>query len=42
MSIEHIVTNFMIADLLIKGLISKVFYEHVAHMSIVSADDVQF
>ncbi|KAL6312742.1 hypothetical protein AAG906_034897 [Vitis piasezkii] len=32
LSIEHISTNFMIADLLTKGLPPKVYHEHVTHM----------
>ena len=41
-SIEHIGTNFMIADPLTKGLPPKVFHEHIAHMSVVSLQDVSF
>jgi hypothetical protein len=41
-SIEHIGTDFMIDDPLTKGLIPKVFHEHVARMSLVLAEDVQF
>jgi hypothetical protein len=41
-SIEHIGTDSMIADPLTKGLIPKVFHEHVARMGLVSAEDVQF
>jgi hypothetical protein len=41
-SIEQISTDFMITDPLTKGLIPKVFHEHVARMGIVSAEDVQF
>ena len=41
-SIEHISTDFNIADPLTKGLIPKVFHEHIARMGIVSAEDVQF
>jgi hypothetical protein len=41
-SIEHIGTDFMIDDLLTKGLIPKVFHGYVARMGIVSAEDVQF
>ena len=39
-SIEHIGTNSMIADPLIKGLPPKVFHEHTAHMGVVSLQDV--
>ncbi|RVX07895.1 Retrovirus-related Pol polyprotein from transposon TNT 1-94 [Vitis vinifera] len=39
-SIEHISTNFMIADPLTKGLPPKVYHEHVAHMGVVHIDDV--
>ena len=39
-SIEHISTNSMIADLLTKGLLPKVFHEHVTHMSVVHINDV--
>ena len=38
-SIEHISTNFMIADLLTKGLTSKTFIEHVESMDIIVIDD---
>ncbi|RDX81855.1 hypothetical protein CR513_37430, partial [Mucuna pruriens] len=31
-SIKHIETSFMLTDSLIKGLIPKVFHEHIAHM----------
>lgn len=40
-SIEHIGTNSMIADLLTKGLPPKVFHEHTAHMGVVSFEDIQ-
>ena len=39
-AIEHIGTNSMIADPLTKGLPSKVFHEHTAHMGVVLIDDV--
>ena len=39
-SIEHIGTNSMIADPLTKRLLPKVFHEHIAHMGIVSFDDI--
>ncbi|RVW97032.1 Retrovirus-related Pol polyprotein from transposon TNT 1-94 [Vitis vinifera] len=39
-SIEHISTNSMIADMLTKGLPPKVYHEHVAHMGVVHIDDV--
>ena len=38
--IEHIGTNFMIADPLTKGLAPKVFHEHIATMSVISYDDM--
>lgn len=41
-SIEHIGTDFMVADPLTKGLIPKQFHEHVARMGILTADDIQF
>nr|KYP38034.1 hypothetical protein KK1_040749 [Cajanus cajan] len=31
-SIKHIMTNFMLADPLIKGLVPKVFHKHTTHM----------
>ena len=34
-SIEHIGTNFIVADPLTKGLQPKVFHKHTAHMSVV-------
>ena len=40
MSIEHISTNSMIADPLTNGLPPKVFHEHVAHMGVLSLDDI--
>ena len=39
-SIEHISTNSMIADLLTKGLPPKVYHEHVTYMGVVHIDDV--
>ena len=41
-SIEHIGTNSMIADPLTKSLPPKVFHKYVAHMGIVSFDDMLF
>ena len=41
-SIEHIRTNYMLADPLTKGLPPKVFHEHTAHMGVVLFDDMQF
>ena len=38
--IKHIGTNSMIADLLTKGVSLKVFHKYVAHMGVVSFDDV--
>ena len=42
LSIEHIDTNSMNADPLIKGLPPKVFHEHTAYMGVVSIDDMWF
>ena len=39
-SIEHINTNSMITDPLIKGLPPKVYHEHVTHMGVVHINDV--
>ncbi|KAL4335653.1 hypothetical protein GQ457_07G001670 [Hibiscus cannabinus] len=39
-SIEHIGTNFMIADPLTKGLPPKVFHEHTAHMGVTLFEDI--
>ena len=39
-SIEHIGINSMIADPLTKGLPSKVFNGHTAHMGVVLFDDI--
>ena len=39
-SIENINTNSMLADLLIKGLLPKVFHEHIAQMGVLLFDDV--
>ncbi|KAL5798224.1 hypothetical protein ACOSQ2_003044 [Xanthoceras sorbifolium] len=39
-SIEHIGTNYMIADPLTKGLSLKVFHEHTAHIGIVLYEDI--
>lgn len=41
-SIEHIETNFMLADPLTKALTPKVFHGHIAHMGVASLEDVQF
>ena len=38
--IEHISTNFMIEDLLTKGLPPKAFHEHVARMGVVHLCDM--
>ena len=40
MSIEHISTNFMIADPLTKGVPHKAFHEHVARMGVVHLGDM--
>ena len=42
LSIEHIGTNSMIADLLTKGVLPKVFHEHTAHMGVVPLEDILF
>ena len=39
-SIEHIGTNSMIADPLIKGLPPKVFHEHTTHMGVILCEDI--
>ena len=39
-SIEHINTNCMIADLLTKSLPPKVYHEHVIYMGIIHINDV--
>ncbi|XP_062100039.1 secreted RxLR effector protein 161-like [Humulus lupulus] len=39
-SIEHIGTHSMIADSLAKGLLPKVFHEHIAHMGVVLFEDI--
>ena len=41
-SIEHIWTNSMVADPLIKGLPSKVFHKHTIHMGVVFLEDMSF
>lgn len=38
LAIEHISTNLMIADPLTKGLVPKVFLEHVARMGVIRED----
>lgn len=38
-SIKHININFMIADLLTKGLTPKIFIERVENMNIIVIDD---
>jgi len=38
-SIEYIITNFMIIDPLTKGLTPKLFIEHVENMDIIVIDD---
>ena len=37
-SIEHIGTDFMLADPLTKGLPPKFFHEHTTHMGVVSGN----
>ena len=39
--IKHISTNSIVVDLLTKGLLPKVFHEHVAHIGIVLFDNVR-
>ena len=39
-SIQHINTNSMITDPLTKGLLPKVYHEHVTHMGDVHVNDV--
>ncbi|KAL3613382.1 hypothetical protein CASFOL_042795 [Castilleja foliolosa] len=41
-AIEHIATDFMIADPLTKGLPPKVFHGHTAHMGVVPFEDIMF
>ena len=38
-SIEHLGTNSTIADPLTKGLLPKVFHEHVAHMGVLQFEE---
>ena len=40
-SIEHVSTISMVADLLTKGLSPKVFHKYTAHMGVVSFEDIQ-
>ena len=40
LSIEHIDTNSIVADPLTKGVLTSVFREHVAYMSLTSYDDM--
>ena len=40
-SIEHFSINFMVVDLLTKGLPPKVFHEHIAHMGMALFDMVR-
>ena len=42
LSIEHIGTNSMIVDSLIKGLSPKVFHQHTASMGVILYEDIQF
>ena len=39
-SIGHIGTNSMIMDPLTKGLLPKVFHEHIAHMGVMLPDNM--
>ena len=41
-SIEHIGTNSIIANTLIKGLPPKIFQEHTTHMGVVSLENISF
>lgn len=38
--IEYVSTNSMIVDLVCKGLLPKLFYEHSACMSVLSINDI--
>ena len=40
LSIQHIGTNFMIADPLTKGVLPKVFHEHTNYMGVVYFQDI--
>ena len=40
LSIAHIRINFVVVDLLTKGLAPKIFHEHIAHMGVVLFDDM--
>ena len=42
LSIEHIGTNSMVADPLIKGLSPKMFHEHTVRMGVLAINDIQF
>ena len=42
MFIKYNGTNYMVAGLLTKGLPPKVFHEHIAHMGVVSFEDMLF
>ena len=39
-SIEHIRTNSIIVDPLIKGLPPKIFHEHTAHICVILCEDI--
>ena len=39
LSIEHVVTNSMVTDSFSKGLSSKMFHEHTAHMGVLAIDN---
>ena len=41
-AIEHIGTNSMIADPLMKGLPPKIFHEHTTYMGVINIDDILF
>ena len=38
--IEHISTNSIVVDRLTKGLPPKVFHEHIAHMGVISFENI--
>jgi hypothetical protein len=42
LKIEHVGTDSMLADPLTKGLTPAKFVEHVAHMGVISIEDIQF
>lgn len=42
MSIEKIDKNFNVADPLTKGLLPKMFHEHITCISVISFENIQF